>query len=107
MPYVTDIDQFCPKSIHVIAMKKLLEVIFRKKNSAAGIFFSNSTFCNKIIKNGWMMPYDTDIDQFCPKFIHVIAMKKLLEVIFRKKNRLRALFFQIVLVVTNSLRMGG
>ena len=44
-----------------------------------------------------MMPYYTDIDQFCAKFIHVIAMKKLLEVIFRKKkNRLRAFFFQMV-----------
>ena len=52
MPYVTDVDQFCPKFIHVIAMKKFLEVIFRKKNSAAGNFFSNGTFCNKIIQGG-------------------------------------------------------
>ena len=52
MPYGTDIDQFCPKFIHVIAMKKLLEVIFRKKIRLRAIFFSNSTFCKKIIHDG-------------------------------------------------------
>ena len=77
-------------------MKKLADKgshFQKKKNSAAGILFSNSTFCNKIIKDGWMMPYVTDIDQFCPKSIHVIAMKKLLEVIFRKKNSAASNFF--------------
>ena len=52
MPYYTDIDQFCAKFIHVIAMKKILEVIFRKKNRLRAFFFSNGTFCNKIIQGG-------------------------------------------------------
>ena len=53
-----------------------------------------------------MMSYYTDIDHFCAKFIRVIAMKKILEVIFRKKIRLRAIFFQMVLFVTKSFRVG-